>query len=82
MDVSLFGLEFFHKPGQNAYPWALVAAELNLRITFSFQVLRCVFQQLLSVILMLEGGAGSRFAVLAITSAVISARNQAIKFIR
>ncbi|NXD68708.1 CNDD3 protein, partial [Eolophus roseicapillus] len=45
------------------------------------KVLRCVFQQLLSVILMLEGGAGSRFAVLAITSAVISARNQAIKFI-
>ncbi|XP_065552963.1 condensin-2 complex subunit D3 isoform X2 [Lathamus discolor] len=45
------------------------------------KVLSCVFQQLLSVILMLEGGAGSRFAVLAITSAVISARNQAIKFI-
>ncbi|NWS44292.1 CNDD3 protein, partial [Probosciger aterrimus] len=45
------------------------------------KALRCVFQQLLSVILMLEGGAGSRFAVLAITSAVISARNQAIKFI-
>ncbi|NXK72153.1 CNDD3 protein, partial [Amazona guildingii] len=45
------------------------------------KVLRCVFQQLLSVILMLEGGGGSRFAVLGITSAVISARNQAIKFI-
>uniref|UniRef100_A0A672UW88 Condensin-2 complex subunit D3 n=1 Tax=Strigops habroptila TaxID=2489341 RepID=A0A672UW88_STRHB len=45
------------------------------------KILRCVFQQLLSVILMLEGGAGSRCAVLAITSAVISARNQAIKFI-
>ncbi|KAM6312472.1 condensin-2 complex subunit D3 [Podargus strigoides] len=45
------------------------------------KTLRCVFQRLLSVILMLENGAGSRHAVLAITSAVISARNQAIKFI-
>uniref|UniRef100_A0A8C3C6Q6 Condensin-2 complex subunit D3 n=1 Tax=Cairina moschata TaxID=8855 RepID=A0A8C3C6Q6_CAIMO len=34
-----------------------------------------------AVILMVEGGVGSRRPVLAITSAVISARNQAIKFI-
>ncbi|XP_021231653.1 condensin-2 complex subunit D3 isoform X2 [Numida meleagris] len=45
------------------------------------EILRCVFQRILSVILMVEGGAGSRHAVLAITSAVISARNQAVKFI-
>uniref|UniRef100_A0A8C3GKC3 Condensin-2 complex subunit D3 n=1 Tax=Cairina moschata TaxID=8855 RepID=A0A8C3GKC3_CAIMO len=45
------------------------------------KVLRCVFQRILSVILMVEGGVGSRRPVLAITSAVISARNQAIKFI-
>lgn len=77
-----FVSEFFHKPGQDAYPWAPVATEMNLKITFSFQILRCVFQRILNVILMLESGAGSRRAVLAITSAVISARNQAIKFIR
>ncbi|XP_075579292.1 condensin-2 complex subunit D3 [Pelecanus crispus] len=45
------------------------------------KILRCVFQRILNVILMLESGAGSRCPVLAITSAVISARNQAIKFI-
>ncbi|NXT91696.1 CNDD3 protein, partial [Anhinga rufa] len=45
------------------------------------KILRCVFQQILNVILMLEGGMGSRHSVLAITSAAISARNQAIKFI-
>ncbi|XP_009982134.1 PREDICTED: condensin-2 complex subunit D3-like, partial [Tauraco erythrolophus] len=45
------------------------------------KILRCVFQRILNVILMLESGAGSRRAVLPITSAVISARNQAIKFI-
>ncbi|NXJ89999.1 CNDD3 protein, partial [Corythaixoides concolor] len=45
------------------------------------KILRCVFQRILNVILMLESGAGSKRAVLAITSAVISARNQAIKFI-
>ncbi|NXX56030.1 CNDD3 protein, partial [Scopus umbretta] len=45
------------------------------------QILRCVFQRILNVILMLESGAGSRRPVLAITSAVLSARNQAIKFI-
>ncbi|NWX42535.1 CNDD3 protein, partial [Steatornis caripensis] len=45
------------------------------------KILRCVFQRILNVILMLESGAGSRSAALAITSAVISARNQAIKFI-
>uniref|UniRef100_A0A8B9Z3K1 Condensin-2 complex subunit D3 n=1 Tax=Buteo japonicus TaxID=224669 RepID=A0A8B9Z3K1_9AVES len=36
-------------------------------------------KRILNVILMLESGAGSRRAVLAITSAVISARNQTIK---
>uniref|UniRef100_A0A8C0ESV0 Condensin-2 complex subunit D3 n=1 Tax=Bubo bubo TaxID=30461 RepID=A0A8C0ESV0_BUBBB len=45
------------------------------------KILRCVFQRILNVILMLESAAGSRCAVLAITSAVLSARNQAIKFI-
>ncbi|XP_076214627.1 condensin-2 complex subunit D3 [Aptenodytes patagonicus] len=45
------------------------------------KILRCVFQRILNVILMLESGVGSRRPVLAITSAVISARNQAIKFI-
>uniref|UniRef100_A0A8C3K1Y5 Condensin-2 complex subunit D3 n=1 Tax=Calidris pygmaea TaxID=425635 RepID=A0A8C3K1Y5_9CHAR len=45
------------------------------------KILRWVFQRILNVILMLESGAGSRSAVLAITSAVIGARNQAIKFI-
>uniref|UniRef100_A0A8C8ABA8 Condensin-2 complex subunit D3 n=1 Tax=Otus sunia TaxID=257818 RepID=A0A8C8ABA8_9STRI len=45
------------------------------------KILRCVFQRILNVILMLESSAGSRRTVLAITSAVISARNQAIKFI-
>ncbi|NXH74642.1 CNDD3 protein, partial [Hydrobates tethys] len=45
------------------------------------KTLRCVFQRILNVILMLESGTGSRCPVLAITSAVISARNQAIKFI-
>ncbi|NXC43757.1 CNDD3 protein, partial [Penelope pileata] len=45
------------------------------------KILRCIFQRILNVILMVEVGAGSRHAVLAITSAVISARNQAIKFI-
>ncbi|XP_010281143.1 PREDICTED: condensin-2 complex subunit D3, partial [Phaethon lepturus] len=45
------------------------------------KILRYVFQRLLNVILMLESGAGSRHTVLAITSAVIIARNQAIKFI-
>uniref|UniRef100_A0A663LW29 Condensin-2 complex subunit D3 n=1 Tax=Athene cunicularia TaxID=194338 RepID=A0A663LW29_ATHCN len=45
------------------------------------KILRCVFQRILNVILMLENAAGSRRTVLAITSAVISARNQAIKFI-
>ncbi|NXN97097.1 CNDD3 protein, partial [Rhinopomastus cyanomelas] len=45
------------------------------------KILRCVFQQILNIILMLENRAGSRHAVLAITSAVICARNRAIKFI-
>ncbi|XP_015739388.1 condensin-2 complex subunit D3 isoform X2 [Coturnix japonica] len=45
------------------------------------EILRCVFHRILNVILMVQGGAGSRHTVLAITSAVISARNQAVKFI-
>ncbi|NWX24173.1 CNDD3 protein, partial [Aegotheles bennettii] len=45
------------------------------------KILCCAFQRILNVILMLEGGAGSRHSVLAITSAAISARNRAIKFI-
>ncbi|NWH72720.1 CNDD3 protein, partial [Piaya cayana] len=45
------------------------------------KILRCVFQQILNVILMLESGMGSRCTVLPITSAVISARTRAIKFI-
>ncbi|NXP11351.1 CNDD3 protein, partial [Thinocorus orbignyianus] len=45
------------------------------------KTLRWVFQRILNVILMLESGAGSKRAVLPITSAVISARNQAVKFI-
>ncbi|NWJ05203.1 CNDD3 protein, partial [Crypturellus undulatus] len=45
------------------------------------KILRRVFQRILNVILMLEGGEGSRRAVLTITSPVLSARNQAIKFI-
>ncbi|XP_061869891.1 condensin-2 complex subunit D3 [Colius striatus] len=45
------------------------------------KILRGIFQRILNVILMLESGGGSRCAVLAITSATISARNQAIKFI-
>ncbi|XP_063273815.1 condensin-2 complex subunit D3 isoform X2 [Prinia subflava] len=43
--------------------------------------LRCVFQRLLNVILMVESRGGSRFEALPITSAVTSARNQAVKFI-
>ncbi|NXF06923.1 CNDD3 protein, partial [Smithornis capensis] len=45
------------------------------------KTLRCVFHRILSVILMVESGGGSRREVLPITSAVTSARNQAIKFI-
>ncbi|NXS51428.1 CNDD3 protein, partial [Brachypteracias leptosomus] len=45
------------------------------------KTLRCVFQRILSVILMLESGGSSRPSVLAVTSVVLSARNQAIKFI-
>ncbi|KAM6238226.1 condensin-2 complex subunit D3 [Porphyrio hochstetteri] len=45
------------------------------------KILRCVFQRLLNVILLLENSLSSRCAVPAITSAVISTRNQAIKFI-
>ncbi|XP_069732475.1 condensin-2 complex subunit D3 [Phaenicophaeus curvirostris] len=45
------------------------------------KILRCIFQQILNVILMLESGMGSRCTILPITSAVISARNRAIKFI-
>ncbi|XP_053819311.1 condensin-2 complex subunit D3 isoform X3 [Vidua chalybeata] len=45
------------------------------------KTLRCVFQRLLSVILMVESSGGSRLEALPITSAVTSARNQAVKFI-
>ncbi|XP_058675057.1 condensin-2 complex subunit D3 isoform X2 [Ammospiza caudacuta] len=45
------------------------------------KTLRCVFQRLLSVILMVESTGGSRREALPITSAVTSARNQAVKFI-
>ncbi|XP_053943120.1 condensin-2 complex subunit D3 isoform X2 [Cuculus canorus] len=45
------------------------------------KILRWIFQRILNVILMLESGTGSRCTVLPITSAVVSARNQAIKFI-
>ncbi|NXN15069.1 CNDD3 protein, partial [Indicator maculatus] len=45
------------------------------------KILRQVFQRILNVVLMLESGVGSGCRALAITSAVISARNQAIKFI-
>ncbi|XP_038017371.1 condensin-2 complex subunit D3 isoform X3 [Motacilla alba alba] len=45
------------------------------------KTLRCVFQRLLSVLLMVEGSGGSRREALPITSAVTSGRNQAVKFI-
>ncbi|XP_041336492.1 condensin-2 complex subunit D3 [Pyrgilauda ruficollis] len=45
------------------------------------KTLRCVFQRLLSVVLMVESSGGSRREALPITSAVTSARNQAVKFI-
>uniref|UniRef100_A0A8C9N980 Condensin-2 complex subunit D3 n=1 Tax=Serinus canaria TaxID=9135 RepID=A0A8C9N980_SERCA len=45
------------------------------------KTLRCVFQRLLSVILMVESSRGSRREPLPITSAVTSARSQAVKFI-
>ncbi|RLV98116.1 hypothetical protein DV515_00011072, partial [Chloebia gouldiae] len=45
------------------------------------KTLCCVFQRLLSVILMVESSGGCRREALPITSAVTSARNQAVKFI-
>ncbi|XP_070256151.1 condensin-2 complex subunit D3 isoform X1 [Myotis yumanensis] len=45
------------------------------------KVIGCVFHQMLNVILMLEVGEGSHHAPLAITSSVISSRNQAVQFI-
>ncbi|XP_062364554.1 condensin-2 complex subunit D3 [Cinclus cinclus] len=45
------------------------------------KTLRCMFQRLLSVILMVESSGGSRREALPITSAVTSARDQALKFI-
>ncbi|XP_072012660.1 condensin-2 complex subunit D3 [Engystomops pustulosus] len=45
------------------------------------QTLRRLFQRLLSVILMMKGGEGSNAAILAITSAVTGARDQAIQFV-
>ncbi|OCT72259.1 hypothetical protein XELAEV_18035230mg [Xenopus laevis] len=45
------------------------------------QTVRRLFQRLLSVILMMKGGEGSNSALLVISPPVISARNQAIRFI-
>ncbi|NXP77394.1 CNDD3 protein, partial [Ramphastos sulfuratus] len=45
------------------------------------KILRRAFRRILDVILMQESGVGSRYMILAITPAVISARNQAVKFI-
>uniref|UniRef100_A0A5F9C9J4 Condensin-2 complex subunit D3 n=1 Tax=Oryctolagus cuniculus TaxID=9986 RepID=A0A5F9C9J4_RABIT len=45
------------------------------------KVISCIFHQLLNVILMLEEGEGSHRAPLAVTSQVISRRNQAVQFI-
>ncbi|XP_064029142.1 condensin-2 complex subunit D3 isoform X2 [Pogoniulus pusillus] len=45
------------------------------------KILRHALRRILDVILMQEAGVGSRYVTLAITSAVTSARNQAIKFI-
>ncbi|KAM5245946.1 condensin-2 complex subunit D3 [Ctenodactylus gundi] len=45
------------------------------------KVIGCIFQQMLNVILMLEVGEGSHRAPLAITSQVISRKNQAVQFI-
>ncbi|XP_066059756.1 condensin-2 complex subunit D3 isoform X3 [Chamaea fasciata] len=45
------------------------------------KTLRCVFQRLLHVVLMVESRGGSRCEPLPITSAVTSARSQAVKFI-
>ncbi|NWT61450.1 CNDD3 protein, partial [Erythrocercus mccallii] len=45
------------------------------------KTLRCVFQRLLHVVLMVESRGGSRCEALPITSAVTSARSQAMKFI-
>ncbi|NXX50563.1 CNDD3 protein, partial [Tricholaema leucomelas] len=45
------------------------------------KILRHALRHILDVILMQEAGVGSRYVTLAITSAVTSARNQAIKFI-
>ncbi|XP_032937707.1 condensin-2 complex subunit D3 [Catharus ustulatus] len=45
------------------------------------KTLRCMFQQLLSVVLMVQSTGGSRHEALPITSAVTSARDQAVQFI-
>ncbi|KYO38976.1 condensin-2 complex subunit D3 [Alligator mississippiensis] len=45
------------------------------------KILRRIFHRILNVILMIEGGKGSRTTVLAVTSQVVSIRNQTIKFI-
>ncbi|KAE8591973.1 hypothetical protein XENTR_v10018618 [Xenopus tropicalis] len=45
------------------------------------QTVRRLFQRLLSVILMMKGGEGSNSALLVINAPVISARNQALRFI-
>ncbi|XP_023559608.1 condensin-2 complex subunit D3 isoform X2 [Octodon degus] len=45
------------------------------------KVIGCIFHQILNVLLMLEVGEGSHHAPLAITSQVISHKNQAVQFI-
>ncbi|XP_075695361.1 condensin-2 complex subunit D3 [Rhinoderma darwinii] len=47
----------------------------------SNQALRRIFQRLLSVILMVKGGEGSKAAMLAVTAPVTGARDQAIQFV-
>lgn len=48
-----------------------------------FQTLRCLFQRLLSIILMLDGVNGTRsVAVLGVGQRTIIARDQAITFVR
>ncbi|XP_039577670.1 condensin-2 complex subunit D3 isoform X3 [Passer montanus] len=55
--------------------------EKSLAVTPPLQTLRCVFQRLLGVVLMVQSSGGSRREALPITSAVTSARNQAVRFI-
>lgn len=59
-----------------------LSMEKRLPITCSLQTLRCMFQRLLSVVLMVQSTGGSRHEALPITAAVTSARDQAVQFIR